>query len=110
MNSALHHISKRKRFHQKLEEYPSKKFWIRLLDKFLIAIAVIGPLMAIPQLLDVYMNQNADNISFLSWASWSLFNLFWLAYGIVHREKPIIITYILWFIVNAMMALSALIF
>jgi uncharacterized protein with PQ loop repeat len=56
------------------------------------------------------MNKNADNIAFLSWASWAFFNLFWLAYGIAHKDKPIIITYILWLIVNTMMAVSVLIF
>lgn len=110
MNSALHHISKRKRVLKKLEEYPSKRFWIRFLDRILIIIAVVGPLMSLPQLLEVYMNQNADNISFLSWSSWAFFNLIWLIYGIVHKERPIIITYTLWFIVNAMMAISVIIF
>jgi len=110
MSSALHHISKRKRVVKKLEDYPSKRFWIRLLDRSLVAIAIIGPLMSLPQLLEVYMNKNADNIAFLSWASWAFFNLFWLAYGIAHKDKPIIITYILWLIVNTMMAVSVLIF
>ena len=110
MNSALHHISKRKRVTKKLEIYPSNKFWIRSLDRILVIIAIVGPLMALPQLLTIYLSKNADNISFISWGSWALMNLIWLAYGIVHKEKPIVITYSLWFIVNSLMALAPLIF
>jgi uncharacterized protein with PQ loop repeat len=110
MRDSLEHISKRKRITKKLEEYPSKRFFIRLLDRLLLIIAIIGPIMALPQLIAVYSTQNATNISFLSWGSWALMNLFWLAYGIVHKEKPIIVAYILWFIVNTMMALAPILF
>ena len=110
MTEALHHLSKRKRVHKKLEIYPSNRFWIRFLDKLLLVIAIIGPIMALPQLISVYSAKNAGTLVFSTWASWSFFNLIWLAYGIVHKEKPIIITYILWFIVNASMALAALIY
>ena len=110
MQLELHHLSKRKRIHKKFEEYPSKKFWIRFLDRLLVVIAVVGPLVSIPQLWAVYSTHDAANISFFSWGLWALFNLVWLTYGIVHKEKPIIITYILWFFVNSAMAVAALIF
>ncbi|VVB80706.1 Uncharacterised protein [uncultured archaeon] len=110
MSESLHHISRRRRAMPKLESYPSKRLVIRLLDKLLIIIAIVGPLMALPQLIAVYGTHDADNISVISWSSWALMNLLWLAYGIVHKEKPIIITYILWFIVNGMMAIAPIIF
>ena len=110
MQNALQHISKRKRISNKMDEYPSKKFWIRFLDRLLIIVAVIGPIMALPQLLDVYLTHNAENISFISWGSWAFFNLFWLAYGIVHKEKPIIVTYILWFLMNFSVAIGILLY
>lgn len=110
MSESLHHISRRRRSASRLEDYPSKRLIIRLLDKLLIIIAVVGPLMALPQLIAVYGTGDAHNISFISWGSWALMNLLWLAYGVVHKEKPIIITYSLWFIVNGLMALSPMIF
>jgi uncharacterized protein with PQ loop repeat len=110
MSDSLHHISKRRRVTSKLEEYPSKRGIIRLLDRLLIIIAVVGPLMALPQLIAIYGSGNAENISSLSWGSWALMNLLWLAYGVVHKEKPIVITYALWFIVNTLMAISPWIF
>jgi hypothetical protein len=109
-SSGLHHISKRKRVFKKLEEYPSKRFWIRFLDRILIIIAIIGPIMGIPQLWNVFVNHEVVGLSFASWSVWALFNLFWLAYGLVHKEKPIIITYILWFLVNASVAIGILLY
>lgn len=110
MHFDLHHLSKRKRLFKKFEKYPSDKKFIRFLDRLLIIIAVVGPIMAIPQLYQVYFYQNAAGISALSWFSWAAMNLIWLTYGFVHKEKPIIITYILWFIVNMMMAVAPFIF
>ncbi len=110
MNSALHHLSKRKRVNKKLEVYPSPRFFIKWLDKLLILIAVIGPLMALPQLFLVYSAKDATGISALSWGSWAFMNIIWLAYGIVHKEKPIIVTYILWFLVNLLMAIAPFIY
>ena len=104
------HISKRKRITKRLEEYPSKKFWIRFLDKLLVVIAIVGPLTALPQVWNVYVKQVVTGLSFTSWSLWAFFNLFWLAYGLVHKDKPIIITYFLWFLVNASVAIGILLY
>jgi uncharacterized protein with PQ loop repeat len=109
-SSGLLHISKRKRVYKKLEEYPSKKFWIRFLDKMLIMIAIIAPLMGIPQLWNVFINHDVAGLSFTTWSVWAFFNLFWLVYGFVHKVRPIIITYILWFLVNTSVAIGILLY
>lgn len=110
MQNALHHISKRKRVTKKLEEYPSKRFWIRLFDRLLLTIAVIGPLTALPQVWNVYANHAVTGLAFSSWSLWAFFNLFWILYGFIHKEKPIIITYILWFLMNASVAIGILLY
>jgi hypothetical protein len=104
------HISIRKRIFKQFEEYPSKKFWIRFLDKLLVIIAIIGPLTALPQIWNIYINNVVTGLAFSSWFLWALFNLFWLAYGFVHKDKPIIITYFLWFLVNASVAIGILLY
>jgi uncharacterized protein with PQ loop repeat len=108
--AGLHHISKRKRVAKKLEAYPSRKFWIRFLDKLLVIIAIVGPLTALPQVWNVFINKSVVGLALSSWSLWAFFNLFWLAYGFVHKEKPIIITYFLWFLVNASVAIGILLY
>lgn len=134
-NEGIHHISKRKRATQnktifaklekdgkdemtkirksvskQMESYPSEKFWIRFLDKLLMIIAVVSPMMAIPQVYEVYGLHAVAGLSFISWASWALFNLPWIAYGFVHKQRPIIIMYILWFLMNASIAVGILLY
>jgi hypothetical protein len=104
------HISKRKKITKKLEEYPSKRFWVRLFDKLVLAIAIIGPLTAIPQVWNVYVNRAVEGLSITSWSLWAFFNLFWLTYGLIHKEKPIALTYLLWFLMNASVAIGILLY
>ncbi len=124
--TGLHHISKRKRIStaieviddikgigdktlrtikrrltfKKLELYPSNKFWIKFLDKFLIIVATVGPLTTFPQIWKIFSQQNAAGLSLFSWLSWALLNIPWILYGLVHKDKPIITAYILWFLMN----------
>ncbi len=134
-SAGVYHISKRKRLTQSInllegikgigketlnkvkaavfksvEGYPSEKFWISFLDKILMVLAVVSPLMAIPQVYEVYWLHNVQGLSFISWASWALFNLPWLVYGFIHKQKPIIVLYILWFLVNTSIAVGILLY
>ena len=106
----LHHLIKRKRITKKLEAYPSPRFWIRVFDRILLTIAVIGPLTALPQVWNVYTKHAVAGLSLASWSLWAFFNLFWILYGFVHKEKPLIITHILWFIMNLSIAIGILLY
>jgi uncharacterized protein with PQ loop repeat len=111
MNSNLHHISKRKRFFDlHLEEYPSKKFWIRFLDKLLLIVAAVSPFMAVPQIFQIYSTQSSGDLSLFTWSMFAFFNIPWMIYGIAHKEKPIIIAYILWFIMNSSVVVGILLY
>lgn len=131
----LHHISKRKRVTQNkgifrtiqgksekelkklksnvakgMEDYPSEKFWIRFLDKLLMIIAVVSPMMSLPQLYSVFVLHQVAGLSFISWASWALFNLPWIAYGFVHKQKPLVLMYTLWFLINFSTAVGIILY
>jgi uncharacterized protein with PQ loop repeat len=106
----IHHIHKRKRAHHKLKEYPHSKKWIRFLDKFLLVVAVVGPLLVLPQILKIYVGQNASGVSALSWGLLALFNIPWIVYGVVHKDKPITLGYSIWFVVNIIVVVGALIY
>jgi uncharacterized protein with PQ loop repeat len=109
-SSGLHHISKRKRVHKKLEQYPHPQKWIRALDKLLIFIAVLGPLLALPQVLKIFIYKSAEGVSFISWLSWLFLGIPWLLYGFVHKEKPIIVAYILWTFMHFAVVLGILLY
>jgi uncharacterized protein with PQ loop repeat len=89
-----------------MEPYPHENKRIRYLDKFLVVIALVGPLVSLPQILQIHILKDATGVSALSWGLYALFNVPWIAYGLVHREKPIIIAYSLSFCVNLIVLTS----
>ena len=106
----VHHIHKRKRVHDKLKAYPHPNKWIKFLDKFLLIVAVIGPLLSLPQILKIYVEHNTSGVSVLTWGLFAFFNIPWIIYGIVHKDKPIIIGYSLWLVTNIVIVVGALMY
>jgi uncharacterized protein with PQ loop repeat len=96
----IHHIHQRKRQHV-LSTYPHPNPWVRFLDRFLLVVAIVSPLVTAPQIYSIIASGSAAGVSRLTWSCFALFNIPWLVYGIVHKEKPIIVAYILWLIVNS---------
>jgi len=100
MVSGLHHFYKRKRIHQKHEKYPHPNKYINFMDKIIYFVAIMGPLMTFPQLWKIWVEQVATGVSIFTWVAYFLGSFFWLVYGVTHKEKPIIITNILWVILT----------
>ena len=105
-----HHINKRKRIHLKKEKYPHPNKWVRWLDNFLLVIAVLGPLVTLPQIIRIFLYKNADGLSIITWGFFALGSIPWVAYGIVHKEKPIVVSYSLWFILYLATVIGILVY
>ena len=82
----------------------------RLLDKIVLIIAFLAPLVEIPQLLEIYVNKAAQNVSMLTWGLFVVFGIPWLLYGIAHKEKPIIILYALWIIIDSAIVIGIIMY
>ncbi len=93
-----------------LEPFPARTAWKRLLDRVVLAVGIIGPLTSIPQILKIYVLQDATGVSVISWGTWALLDIPWIIYGIVHRERPIVVTYCLWLFVNTMVFAGAVMY
>tara|TARA_Y100000034_G_scaffold114498_1_gene150683 strand:- start:1703 stop:2047 length:345 start_codon:yes stop_codon:yes gene_type:complete len=96
--SVLHHFHKRKRVHKKLEEYPSDDKRIRFMDKAIYVGIFIGIALTIPQAVKIWVGKDATGVSVITWFGYMLGASFWLYYGYLHKEKPIVIKSILWII------------
>ncbi len=58
------------------------------------------PLFEIPQLIDILVAGSAQNVSLITWGYLALSSLAWLIYGIMKKMKPLIISYILYVLVE----------
>ncbi len=111
MASGLHHFHKRKRKKKKTikqttqnikspYETPSRTKLKHFMDTVIYIVAVLGPLIAIPQVLKIWHVKDATGVSLITWLGYLAGGFFWLTYGLLHREKPIIITNALWIFVQ----------
>lgn len=110
MVDPIHHYHRRKRIYKRHEPYPSSDKYKRFMDKMIYAIGIIGPLATIPQAWKIWTEKNASGLFLYSWIVFCIVNVTWLFYGILHREKPIIITYIGWLIVNIFVVMGIILY
>lgn len=74
-------------------------------DKIMLTAAFIYPVTGIPQIVQVF-NGNTEGVSVLSWAGFTFFVSIFLVYSIIHRIKPMIITYAMWLVVDVLVVVG----
>jgi len=79
-------------------------------DHLIYGVVIIGPVMNLPQLLQIWIKKNAAGVSTISWASFALFSFIWLLYGIYHKEKPLIIMNSALIVIQGSIVISALLY
>lgn len=77
-------------------------------DKVMFCAAFLYPFTGIPQVIQV-INGNTDGVSVLSWAGFALFVSIFLIYSIIHKIKPMIITYTMWWIIDVAVVIGVLV-
>lgn len=86
----------------------SKKKRLTLFDKIIILAAFLYPLSGLPQVIEVF-NGHTDGVSLWSWLGFICFSALFLAYGLVHKIAPMIITNILWIAVDSLVIIGLLV-
>lgn len=66
------------------------------IGSFALIAGIIQPLVTIPQIVTIYANQSAADISLLTWLGYLFFGVTFLVYGLVFKLKPIWIGQIIW--------------
>ncbi len=105
----LHYINRRlrarKKGHcvEKCLEKCEKKHMMTLshFDHMMIGIAILYPFSMIPQIIKIFLTEDASSISALTYGMKFFFIVPWFFYGVFHKSKPIIYANILWFFVYA---------
>lgn len=77
-----------------------KKEEVRWIDRAMMLVSILNPLVAIPQAVVIYVNQDATNVSLATWLSFMLVGVVLTFYSVAHRIRPMIINQILWFVVD----------
>ena len=64
------------------------------------------PLFEIPQAYIIYVNHDAQDVSIYSWGFFLIDNFVWIVYALRHKLKPLLITSILYFIIEMIIVIG----
>lgn len=96
-------------YYQLLYQIQRKKNRQRI-DSVMMVAAVLHPLMALPQVMQIYTTREAAGVSLLSWTFWLCNGIVFLLYGIAHKLKPYILMQIIWTIIDALVIIGILMY
>src|ERR1035437_892065 len=92
----LRHKHERKQLHQK----EKRSQYLTFLDKLTFVVGVIGPFTVLPQIYTIFSVHSAKGVSLATWLLIFIVTFPWILYGLAHKEKNIIISFVLWEVVN----------
>ena len=79
-------------------------------DKFIAVVGLIGPIMTTPQIINVWVYHQVEGLAIASWGTYVITASFWLIYGILHKERAIILVNIAWILANTSVVTGILLF
>ena len=100
---ALRHI-----YHKKRRVAP-KKYHHSFLDYVIYVFAFAGPVMTIPQIYDIWVTKQIS-VNKITWISYLVIGVVWLFYGIIHKDKPIILSNLLGIITTGLVVAGAILY
>ena len=69
-------------------------------EKLMLLVAVVEPLMTMPQVIEIYGHSGPHSISLVTWAMYFAASILWVIYGLKTRNRPIMISGLLWVIMD----------
>ena len=80
----------------------------RFMDDLMYVVAIIAPVMTIPQLMQVWVRKQSQGVSLLTWGAYAGVSVLWLIYAIIHKEKPVILSQFLMLILDFLIVIGVL--
>lgn len=89
--TGLQHVAARERIFTKLSPFPHPTGLRRYFDYLMYAVGSLAPLALVPQVVEIYGHKNASGLAASTWIILTMINLLWVAYGVLHTERPIVV-------------------
>lgn len=91
-------------------KYQFDKKTTTTIDRLMGVAAVLQPMMAIPQIIKIYASKSATDVSLWTWVLLMSIGMIFFAYAIVHRIRPLIVTQLLWTIIDLIIIVGILLY
>lgn len=100
-------MAKRHRHHL---THHKRKVTVSPVDKLVYVAAFAEPASAVPQVVAIYAAKTAAGISLFTWSAYLTFSLIWLWYGIVHKQRALIIASTLFAISEVLVIIGGILY
>lgn len=98
MSYEIRHVQKIRRHRLFHKESSHLK---KILDRLAYPVAVLVPLSSLDQVLSIWQAKSAAGVSVVVWVMLFLTSIFWICYGIVHKERVIFFGHTIWIILSS---------
>ena|ERR1019366_6226526 len=76
------------RYHRQQIKKPEKP---KLVDKATYVVAILEPLVTLPQVVTIFTNKTAAGVSLTTWVGYELLTLVWIWYALAHKDRLILL-------------------
>jgi uncharacterized protein with PQ loop repeat len=63
----------------------------KLVDRATFAVAILEPLVTLPQVITIFADKTAAGVSLATWTGYELLTLVWIWYALVHKDRLILL-------------------
>jgi uncharacterized protein with PQ loop repeat len=84
--------------------------YIKALDRVTFVAGVVGPFTVLPQIYEIFTTHQAAGVSVTAWVLMFIVTFPWIFYGVAHRDRAIIWSFILWEVANAAVIVGAVMY
>jgi uncharacterized protein with PQ loop repeat len=109
MTHPFHHQNLRKRSNAKNSRGKQGVFITRF-DKIIIVVGVLNAVATVPQVLQIWITQDAGGVSLFSWSYYLFGSIMFLIYGLLHKAIPIVTNYGIAIVLYALIVLGTILY
>jgi len=78
-------------------------------NTFVLIVGVIEPLFTLPQVWQIWVDKETAGVSAPTWFFFTLIGIVWVIYGFQQKDKPLIVSSILWVILEGAVFLGVVV-
>ena len=80
------------------------------IDVLAYIVSILSLLFTVDQVRIIWVEHHPSGVSFLSWAIYTVSAFVWFIYGIVHKDKVILTTNLMWFAFSLLVVIGVVVY
>jgi uncharacterized protein with PQ loop repeat len=81
-----------------------------LVDRVTYVVAIVEPIITIPQAATIFVHRTAAGISLSTWIGYEVLTFVWLWYAVAHKDRLIFLYQVLYFFVQTAVIIGGLMY